>query len=84
MAKEKMKSQRSYDDDGYMKRAACVCVKNEHENEVFTLKKKEQPKLNYIKIVLNQFSKVLLISSNRNKQRWIIPGGGVENNEHPG
>jgi len=59
MAKEKMKSQRSYDDDGYMKRAACVCVKNEHENEV------------------------LLISSNRNKQRWIIPGGGVENNEHP-
>jgi len=59
MAKEKGQSHRSYDDDGYKKRAACVCVKNENENEV------------------------LLISSNKNKQHWIIPGGGVEKNEKP-
>ncbi len=30
----KPKTQRLYDHDGYRKRAACVCVKNENENEV--------------------------------------------------
>lgn len=60
MVKEKPKCQRSYDLDGYRKRAACVCVKNENENEV------------------------LLISSSKNKQYWVIPGGGIEENENPG
>ena len=59
MVKEKPKCQRSYDIDGYRKRAACVCVKNEHENEV------------------------LLISSSKNKHFWVIPGGGIEENENP-
>lgn len=60
MAKEKPQTQRSYDEEGYKKRAACVCVNSENENEV------------------------LLISSTRDKQRWIIPGGGIETNENPG
>ena len=34
MVKQKAEHQRFYDKDGYKKRAACVCVKNEHENEV--------------------------------------------------
>jgi diphosphoinositol-polyphosphate diphosphatase len=34
MVKERSDNQRSYDNDGYKKRAACVCVKNENENEV--------------------------------------------------
>lgn len=34
MVKEKHESSRLYDNDGYKKRAACVCVKNENENEV--------------------------------------------------
>jgi len=38
---------------------ACVCVKNENENEV------------------------LLISSSRNDNHWIVPGGGIEDHEQP-
>lgn len=34
MVKEKADHQRLYDIDGFKKRAACVCVKNENENEV--------------------------------------------------
>ncbi len=34
MVKEKADHQRLYDRDGFKKRAACVCVKNENENEV--------------------------------------------------
>ena len=37
MVKERSDNQRSYDNDGYKKRAACVCVKNENENEVIFL-----------------------------------------------
>lgn len=55
----KEKSDRNYDMDGFKKRAACVCVKNDNENEV------------------------LLISSSRKNDYWIIPGGGIENNENP-
>lgn len=59
MVKEKADHQRLYDRDGFKKRAACVCVKNENENEV------------------------LLISSSRNDNHWIVPGGGIEVNENP-
>ena len=59
MVKEKHESERIYDNEGYKMRAACVCVKNEHENEV------------------------LLISSSRHKNCWIIPGGGIEIDENP-
>lgn len=59
MVKEKADHQRLYDMDGFKKRAACVCVKNENENEV------------------------LLISSSRNDNHWIVPGGGIEVNENP-
>lgn len=59
MVKEKAQHQRLYDVDGFKKRAACVCVKNENENEV------------------------LLISSSRNNNNWIVPGGGIEDNENP-
>jgi hypothetical protein len=34
MVKERT-DQRFYDNDGYKKRSACVCVKNENENEVY-------------------------------------------------
>lgn len=59
MVKEKSTHQRYYDVDGFKKRAACVCVRNENENEV------------------------LLISSSRNDNYWIVPGGGIEDNENP-
>ena len=42
MVKEKPNSTRLYDDEGFRKRAACICVKNEMETEVryihFTIK----------------------------------------------
>lgn len=57
MAKDKDRSGvRTYDEDGFVKRAACICV-NENETQV------------------------LLVSSRREPQRWIVPGGGVEPGE---
>lgn len=53
-----MKGIRCYDKDGFKIRAACVCVRNENENEV------------------------LLISSRRHADCWIVPGGGIEDNEN--
>jgi len=47
---------RTYDDDGFRKRAACVCV-NADETEV------------------------LLVSSRKDAEQWIVPGGGVEAEE---
>jgi len=34
MVKEKPSSTRIYDEEGFRRRAACICVKNELENEV--------------------------------------------------
>ncbi|XP_071549160.1 diphosphoinositol polyphosphate phosphohydrolase 1-like isoform X2 [Panulirus ornatus] len=49
---------RNYDEDGFVKRAACICV-NQDETQV------------------------LLVSSRRDSELWIVPGGGVEPNELP-
>jgi len=57
MVKEKPNSTRVYDDEGYRKRAACICVRNDQENEV------------------------LLVTSSRDNDQWIVPGGGVEPEE---
>lgn len=67
MAKEKAISQRSYDDDGYKKRAACVCVKNENENEVifFNLIIKGS----FLIIRLDMF---ILFISNKSKNRFCL------------
>ncbi|XP_059181779.1 diphosphoinositol polyphosphate phosphohydrolase NUDT4B [Centropristis striata] len=50
---------RTYDGDGFKKRAACLCFKNEREEEV------------------------LLVSSSRHPDQWIVPGGGMEPEEEP-
>lgn len=34
MVKDKPNSIRTYDEDGFRKRAACLCVRNDHEDEV--------------------------------------------------
>lgn len=34
MVKEKINSVRTYDEDGYRRRAACLCFKDESEQEV--------------------------------------------------
>ncbi|KAM9320741.1 diphosphoinositol polyphosphate phosphohydrolase 1 [Gastrophryne carolinensis] len=48
---------RTYDRDGYKRRAACVCFRDGSEDEV------------------------LLVSSSRYPDRWIVPGGGLEPEE---
>lgn len=57
MVKEKPNSTRIYDEEGFKRRAACICVKNELENEV------------------------LLVSSSRKPDHWVVPGGGIEPEE---
>lgn len=57
MVKEKPNSTRIYDKDGYRRRAACICVRSEAEEEV------------------------LLVTSSRRPELWIVPGGGVEPDE---
>ncbi|KAM8975792.1 diphosphoinositol polyphosphate phosphohydrolase 1 [Pelodytes ibericus] len=59
MMKLKNNQTRTYDRDGYKKRAACVCFRNGAEEEV------------------------LLVSSSRFPDRWIVPGGGLEPGEEP-
>ncbi|XP_056605306.1 diphosphoinositol polyphosphate phosphohydrolase NUDT4B [Triplophysa dalaica] len=50
---------RTYDREGFKRRAACLCIRNEREDEV------------------------LLVSSSRNPDQWIVPGGGMEPEEEP-
>ncbi|KAK6179865.1 hypothetical protein SNE40_012122 [Patella caerulea] len=59
MVKEKLKSIRTYDEDGFRKRAACLCFRDDTEREL------------------------LLVTSSRFKDKWIVPGGGVEPEEDP-
>ncbi|XP_010889730.1 diphosphoinositol polyphosphate phosphohydrolase 1 isoform X2 [Esox lucius] len=59
MMKIKSNQTRTYDGDGYKKRAACLCFRNESEEEV------------------------LLVSSSRDPDKWIVPGGGMEPEEEP-
>ncbi|XP_062928366.1 diphosphoinositol polyphosphate phosphohydrolase 2-like [Mobula hypostoma] len=60
MMKIKDNQTRTYDGDGYKKRAACLCFKSDCEEEV------------------------LLVSSSRHPDQWIVPGGGMEPDEEPG
>ncbi|XP_045464795.1 diphosphoinositol polyphosphate phosphohydrolase 2 [Harmonia axyridis] len=57
MVKEKPNSIRIYDEEGFRRRAACICVRSEDETEV------------------------LLVTSSRKPEKWIVPGGGVEPEE---
>ncbi|CAH2221400.1 diphosphoinositol polyphosphate phosphohydrolase 1 [Pelobates cultripes] len=59
MMKLKSNQTRTYDRDGYKKRAACVCFRDGAEVEV------------------------LLVSSSRYPDQWIVPGGGLEPGEEP-
>ncbi|XP_054473335.1 diphosphoinositol polyphosphate phosphohydrolase 1 [Anoplopoma fimbria] len=59
MMKLKSNQTRTYDGDGYKKRAACLCFRSEAEEQV------------------------LLVSSSRHPDKWIVPGGGMEPEEEP-
>uniref|UniRef100_A0A3B3INQ6 diphosphoinositol-polyphosphate diphosphatase n=1 Tax=Oryzias latipes TaxID=8090 RepID=A0A3B3INQ6_ORYLA len=59
MIKLKQNQTRTYDVEGFKRRAACLCFKDETENEV------------------------LLVSSSRHPDQWIVPGGGMEPDEEP-
>ncbi|XP_032827520.2 diphosphoinositol polyphosphate phosphohydrolase 1-like isoform X1 [Petromyzon marinus] len=58
--KYKPNQTRTFDGDGYRKRAACLCFRSESEQEV------------------------LLVSSSRYPDKWIVPGGGMEPEEEAG
>jgi len=58
--KDKIGQPRTYDEDGFRQRAACICFKDDTEQEI------------------------LLITSSRASNKWVIPGGGIEPLEDPG
>lgn len=45
MVKEKPNSVRLYDEDGYRRRAACICVRSDAEAEVFYLFNKHSSRI---------------------------------------
>ncbi|MED6267536.1 Diphosphoinositol polyphosphate phosphohydrolase nudt4b, partial [Characodon lateralis] len=57
--KYKANQTRTYDGEGFKRRAACLCLRNVDEDEV------------------------LLVSSSRHPDQWIVPGGGMEPDEEP-
>ncbi|MBZ3872010.1 Diphosphoinositol polyphosphate phosphohydrolase 2 [Sciurus carolinensis] len=61
---------RTYDREGFRKRAACLCFRSEQEDECFSGWKYKV--------------RVLLVSSSRYPDQWIVPGGGMEPEEEPG
>lgn len=78
MVKEKINSVRIYDKDGFRLRAACICVRSEVRAHL------DSGRSNVIKYLYpNQQAEaeVLLVTSSRRPELWIVPGGGVEPDE---
>ncbi|MEJ1277078.1 hypothetical protein NN561_007989 [Cricetulus griseus] len=104
---------RTYDREGFKKRAACLCFRSEQEDEVSAGTKagggapsrtpctarpagRGQPARPELETLLRwsrqpAFFKrsissqaVLLVSSSRYPDQWIVPGGGMEPEEEPG
>ncbi|KAL8596659.1 hypothetical protein ACOMHN_032601 [Nucella lapillus] len=59
MKEKPANSVRTYDKDGLKRRAACLCFKDEREEEI------------------------LLVTSHRHANCWVVPGGGIEPEEEP-
>ncbi|KAM6040963.1 diphosphoinositol polyphosphate phosphohydrolase 1 isoform 1-T1 [Theristicus caerulescens] len=97
MMKLKSNQTRTYDGDGYKKRAACLCFRSESEEEVqlsvagkvgvsppsLFLSAKREKNAQSEMVVGWWSSLVLLVSSSRHPDRWIVPGGGMEPEEEP-
>ncbi|XP_025912529.1 diphosphoinositol polyphosphate phosphohydrolase 1 isoform X2 [Apteryx rowi] len=88
MMKLKSNQTRTYDGDGYKKRAACLCFRSESEEECHTDCSllhgsgcSDQGELMFRAGIGD--TKVLLVSSSRHPDRWIVPGGGMEPEEEP-
>ncbi|XP_027244805.2 diphosphoinositol polyphosphate phosphohydrolase 1 isoform X4 [Cricetulus griseus] len=90
MMKLKSNQTRTYDGDGFKKRAACLCFRSESEEESWGARDRrvdarswpasEQTPDPLGNLIPN---KVLLVSSSRHPDRWIVPGGGMEPEEEP-
>ncbi|XP_063411414.1 diphosphoinositol polyphosphate phosphohydrolase 1-like [Mytilus trossulus] len=55
--KEKPNSIRTYDAEGFRRRASCVCFRDKTEQEI------------------------LLVTSSKDREKYVIPGGGIEPQE---
>ena len=58
---------RVLDSDGFKRRAACLCLRDANNNTTTTLNQHHVTR-----------KEVLLISSAKNWDKWLVPGGGVE------
>ena len=66
---------RKYDQEGFLRRAAAVCARSE----------KQEVSDQFIEISPgkreNSNEKVLLVTTKRDDNIWIVPGGGIEEGE---
>ncbi|XP_028334375.1 diphosphoinositol polyphosphate phosphohydrolase 1 isoform X2 [Physeter macrocephalus] len=86
MMKLKSNQTRTYDGDGYKKRAACLCFRSESEEEAAIPSPPPTSQAWSVEEVpfdWRQGCRVLLVSSSRHPDRWIVPGGGMEPEEEP-
>ncbi|XP_019799617.1 diphosphoinositol polyphosphate phosphohydrolase 1 isoform X1 [Sagmatias obliquidens] len=86
MMKLKSNQTRTYDGDGYKKRAACLCFRSESEEEAATPSPpptNQAWRVEEVPFDWRQGCRVLLVSSSRHPDRWIVPGGGMEPEEEP-
>jgi hypothetical protein len=84
MVKDKPNSIRTYDEDGFRKRAACLCVRNELEDEVSFEKKflsldgftKSPQKIKHTNIVVNwiDFTRYIEWEQRQMDCAWWRPG----------
>ncbi|XP_067553636.1 diphosphoinositol polyphosphate phosphohydrolase 2 isoform X1 [Pseudorca crassidens] len=79
MMKFKPNQTRTYDREGFKKRAACLCFRSEQEDEAKAGDGNLMASLLPVPVV-----RVLLVSSSRYPDQWIVPGGGMEPEEEPG
>ncbi|KAF7248500.1 Diphosphoinositol polyphosphate phosphohydrolase 2 [Varanus komodoensis] len=103
MMKFKPNQTRTYDREGFKKRAACLCFRSEREDEnerriaqnlendeavTWWLEKRCMAmQRTIVRRDLDHAgaaSDVLLVSSSRYPDQWIVPGGGMEPEEEPG
>ena len=72
---------RVLDTDGYKRRAACICVRDVNSASSITISTSSTFSTPPTFAQQRQQTEILLISSSKKPDVWLVPGGGVDPNE---